>query len=89
MTLNKQHAADHVPLPRRIIRVAASIIVLTGVTVVFGYGGWIVLTIAMKIGVYTPETTDGSTLRDRLIAWPDRNRDVMRTSGRVPVPLTP
>lgn len=88
MTVPEQQIADQVPLQKRVMRVAISIIVLTGVTVVFGYGGWVLLTIAAKIGVYS-ETTDEPTLRDRLAVWPDRNRDVMRTNGRVPLPLTP
>lgn len=59
------------------------------VTVFLGYGGWIVLSITAALFGYDPETDDGGPLRDRLVAWPDRNREVMRTDGRVPLPLRP
>lgn len=66
----------------RLLKVAVSIVVLVPVTVFLGYGGWIVLTPTAAIAGYDPETSDGDRLRDRLLAWPDRNRDVMRTNGR-------
>ncbi|RZH66412.1 hypothetical protein ELS17_17175 [Natrinema altunense] len=73
----------------RLLRVTVSIVVLTGVTVILGYGGWIVLTITAKVAGYDPETTNGELLRNRLLAWPDRNREVMRSDGRVKLPLKP
>ncbi len=73
----------------RLLRVIVSIVVLTGVTVILGYGGWIVLTITAKVAGYDPETTNGELLRNRLLAWPDRNREVMRSDGRVKLPLKP
>lgn len=76
-------------LAERIGRLAVSIVVLTGVTVVLGYGGWILLTITATVSGYDPETADGRLLRDRLLAWPERNRDVMRTNGRAKLPLKP
>jgi hypothetical protein len=74
---------------RRIIRVVISITILSGVTVVLGYGGWLVLAITARLAGYDPETADGDLLRDRLVEWPDRNREVMRTDGREPLPLRP
>lgn len=76
-------------LAERIGRLAVSIVVLTGVTVVLGYCGWILLTITATAFGYDPETADGALLRDRLLAWPERNRDVMRTNGRTELPLKP
>lgn len=73
----------------RLLRVIVSIVVLTGVTVILGYGGWIVLTITAKVAGYDPETTNGELLRNRLLTWPGRNREVMRTDGRVELPLKP
>lgn len=73
----------------RLLRVIVSIVVLTGVTVILGYGGWIVLTITAKVAGYDPETTNGELLRKRLLAWPERNREVMRSDGRVKLPLKP
>lgn len=74
---------------RRLWRVGVSIIVLTPVTVLLGYGGRLVLTLMTLLGLYQPEPTDGDPLRERLVAWPDRNREVMRTDGRVTLPLRP
>ncbi|SDD82763.1 hypothetical protein [Natrinema hispanicum] len=74
---------------KRLVRVVVSIIVLTGVTVILGYGGWVVLTLTAKVGGYDPKTADGELLRDRLLAWPDRNREVMRSNGRTSLPLKP
>lgn len=71
------------------MRVVISVVILTGVTVVFGYGGWIVLTLTANITGYDPETEDGDLLRDRLLDWPERNRDVMRSNGYKPLPVKP
>ena len=73
----------------RLVKVLVSIIVLTGVTVVLGYGGWLVLTVTATVAGYDPETEDGELLRERLLAWPERNRAVMRTNGRAELPLKP
>lgn len=76
-------------LTDRLRNVAVSVVLLVPVTVVLGYGGWAVLTLTARLAGYDPETADGDPLRDRLLAWPDRNRDVMRTNGRVDPPLKP
>ena len=77
------------PFGKRLGRVVGSVVVLTSVTVVVGYGGWLVLTLTAALGVYDPETQDGDPLRNRLLEWPDRNREVMRTNGRAKLPLKP
>lgn len=74
---------------RRLVRVVVSIVVLTGVTVGLGYGGWLVLTLTANLAGYDPETPEGGPLRDRLLYWPDRNREVMRSNGQKPLPLKP
>lgn len=74
---------------KRLVKVLISIVVLTPLTVVLGYGGWFVLTVTAAIGGYDPRTEDDDLLRERLLAWPDRNRDVMRTNGRAELPLQP
>lgn len=74
---------------KRTLRVVISIVVLSAVTVVFGYGGWIALTLTANTVGYDPRTDDGDPLRERLRVWPDRNREVMRTNGREPLPLRP
>lgn len=76
-------------LRTRAVRIALSVVVFVPVTVFVGYGGWLVLTLAGAVGVYEPENGDGESLRDRLFAWPERNREVMRTDGRVELPLRP
>jgi hypothetical protein len=70
-------------------KLSVSIVVLTGVTVVVGYGGWALLTISAKLGGPDPETTDGDLLRKRLLAWPERNREFMRNNGHGDLPLKP
>jgi hypothetical protein len=80
---------EHVAFRRRLARVTISIVVLVPVTVFLGYGGWIVLRILATLGGPDPERSDGTRLRDRLLAWPDRNREVMRTNGKTPLPLRP
>lgn len=69
----------------RLLRVVVSITVLTAVTIVVGYGGWLVLTLTG----YDPEPADGEPLRDRLVRWPERNRAVLRSNGRTSLPLSP
>jgi hypothetical protein len=88
MTDEKPDAPD-TRFTDRLANVAVSVVVLAPVTVVLGYGGWAVLTLTARIAGYDPETADGDLLRDRLLAWPDRNRDVMRTNGRADPPLKP
>jgi hypothetical protein len=85
---NTEEATEDVPFRTRLVRVAVSIVVPSGVTVVLGYGGWLVLSITAKFG-YDPETDDGTPLRNRLAAWPDRNREVMRSNGHAELPLRP
>lgn len=80
---------EDVPSRTRLVRVVVSIVVLSGVTVVLGYGGWVVLTLTATVAGYDPETPEGDLLRDRLLEWPDRNREVMRSNGRKPLPLQP
>lgn len=77
-----------VPLQTRLLRVIVSVVILTGVTIVVGYGGWIVLSVTASIANYDPRTKQGDLLRNRLAEWPDRNRDVMRSNGREPLPMT-
>jgi hypothetical protein len=73
----------------RAVRVVISVVILTGVTVVFGYGGWIVLTLTANVAGYDPKTEDGGLLRNRLLDWPERNRDVMRSNGHKSLPVRP
>ncbi|WP_255191062.1 hypothetical protein [Natronobeatus ordinarius] len=89
MTTGDGSGTSEVRFRKRLVRVIVSIVVLTGVTVVLGYGGWIVLTLTAKISGYDPETADGELLRERLLVWPDRNREVMRSNGRTSLPLRP
>jgi hypothetical protein len=80
---------DDAQFKKRLGRVLVSVVILSGVTVVVGYGGWILLTVTATITGYDPETPSGDLLRHRLFAWPDRNRDVMRSNGRQTLPLKP
>jgi len=73
----------------RFVKVVVSVVALVPVTVFVGYGGGLVLTLVAVLGGPDPETEDGDLLRRRLLAWPDRNRDVMRTNGRADLPLKP
>lgn len=82
-------SGDDEGLARRFWKLTVSIVVLTWVTVVFGYGGWAVLTASAKLGGPDPVTEDGDLLRERLLEWPDRNRDVMRNDGRGELPWKP
>lgn len=77
------------PFTTRLGRVVVSIVVMVPITVFLGYGGWLVLSVTATLAGYDPETGDGEALRDRLVTWPERNREVMRTDGRVPLPLRP
>jgi len=60
------------------VRILISVGILTGTTVVFGYGGWIVLSLTANCVGYDPQTADGDLLRNRLVNWPERNSEVMR-----------
>lgn len=71
---------------KRVGKLLVSILVFVPITVLVGYGGEVVLTLTSQVG-YTPTTTDGSPLRTRLLAWPDRNRAVLRTNGRAALPI--
>lgn len=89
MSARDDSRRERKPFPRRLAELAVSIVVLTGVTVVVGYGGWVVLTLLAKLGGPDPETADGDPLRERLLAWPERNREFMRNDGRGELPLKP
>lgn len=89
MTAVTEANGSDVRFGKRLARVVVSVVVLTGVTVVLGYGGWIVLTLTAAVAGYDPETADGDALRERLLAWPDRNREVMRSNGRTSLPWKP
>ena len=89
MTAKKNEQEVENSLPERLVKVLVSIIVLTWVTVLVGYGGWTVLTISATVGGPDPRTEDGDLLRDELLSWPERNREVMRTNGRAELPLKP
>ncbi|MFC7072009.1 hypothetical protein ACFQJ7_03860 [Halovenus rubra] len=73
----------------RFVRLSVSIVVMVPLTVVVGYGGWLLLSITATLGLYDPETETGELLRKRLAEWPDRNREVMRTDGVAELPLKP
>jgi hypothetical protein len=89
MTRNVESSGSDIAFETRLVRVVVSIVVLTGVTVVLGYGGWVVLTVTANVAGYDPRTADGDRLRDRLLDWPERNRAVMRSNGREPLPVKP
>lgn len=73
----------------RVVRVVVSLTVLTGVTSLLGYGGGLLLALSAAVGGPDPRTDDGDLLRDRLLDWPERNREFMRTNGRGELPLRP
>jgi hypothetical protein len=73
----------------RVAEIVVSVTVLTGVTVVLGSIGGIVLTVVATLGGPDPKTTDDELLRHRLLDWIQRNRDFMRNNGRGTLPLTP
>lgn len=77
------------PVLHRFVKVIVSIIVLVPLTVFLGYGGGIVLTVTATIRSKDSGTENGETLRERLLAWPERNREVLRTNGRAELPLKP
>lgn len=77
------------PLGTRAWQLAISVVVLTGVTVVVGYGGGLLLWLSARLGGPDPRTDDGDLLRDRLLDWPERNREFMRNDGRGELPLRP
>jgi hypothetical protein len=63
--------------------------VLSGVTILLGYGGGLLLWLSATLGGPDPVTEDGDLLRDRLLDWPDRNREFMRNDGHGDLPLRP
>lgn len=73
----------------RLARVVVSITVLSGVTVLLGYGGGLLLWASANLGGPDPTLEDGDLLRDRLLDWPDRNREFMRSNGHGELPLRP
>lgn len=89
MVTNSKDEADTESTVTRFGKLTVSIVVLTFVTVVVGYGGWVLLTISAKLGGPDPETADGDLLRERLLAWPERNREFMRNNGHGDLPMKP
>lgn len=77
------------PLLKRALQLVVSICLMTGVTVILGYGGGLLLTILAALGGPNPETEDGDLLKDRLLAWPERNREFMKNNGKGNLPWTP
>lgn len=82
-------ASDDRSVLGRVARVIVSVTVLSGVTVVLGYGGGLLLWASARLDGPDPVTEDGDLLRDRLLEWPDRNRAFMRTDGHGDLPLRP
>lgn len=80
---------DAKPFGTRLWQLVVSITVLTGVSVVVGYGGGLLLWISACLGGPDPRTEDGELLRDRLLAWPERNREFMRRNGHGELPTRP
>jgi hypothetical protein len=89
MSADDSSKGRETPFKTRLVRVLISVVVLTGVTVVLGYGGWAILTLTAHVSGYEPETAEGDLLRNRLLDWPERNREVMRSNGRKPLPVKP
>jgi hypothetical protein len=81
-------AAGDKPTLTRAAELTVSITVLTLLTAVAFVCG---LALAFVAGVDGPDprTDDGDRLRDRLLAWSDRNREFMRTNGEGELPLEP
>lgn len=77
------------PTLERVVQVIASIVVMTGITVLVGYGGGLLLWVSAKLGGPDPRTEDGDLLRDRLLDWPQRNREFMESNGEGEFPWTP
>lgn len=93
MTWNTESVGDSgdsdKPVFKRVAQLLASICVMTGVTVVLGYGGGLLLAVSAKLGGPDPETADGDPLRDRLLDWPQRNREFMKNNGEGEFPWQP
>lgn len=75
-----ESVSAHIP------KLAVSIIVLSGTTVILGYGGWVLLTISAKLGNPDPVTEDGTRHRERLVTSPTRNREFVQNNGRGTLP---
>lgn len=73
----------------RVAQLVVSVAVVTGVSTILGYGGGLVLALGARLGGPDPRTADGDLLRDRLLDWPERNREFMRRNGRGRLPLRP
>lgn len=74
---------------KRVVQLLVSISVLTFVSVVIGYGGGLLLTISAGLGGPDPLTADGEPLRERLLEWPQRNREFMKANGKREFPWPP
>lgn len=73
----------------RVAEVVVSVTVLTGVAVILGYGGGLLLTLIAALGGPDPATDDGDPLRERLLDWAERNRAFARANGRGELPVRP
>lgn len=73
----------------RVTDVIFAVTVLTGVTVLLGSVGGLLLTLVASLGGPDPETADGDLLRQRLLEWADRNRAFVGSDGRGELPLSP
>ncbi len=77
------------PLLKRALQLIVSICLMTAVTVILGYGGGLLLTIIAGAGGPNPRTEDGDPLKDRLLDWPDKNREFMKSNGEGELPWMP
>jgi hypothetical protein len=77
------------PFTTRLVQLVVSITVLTFLSVVVGYLGGFVLTIVASLGGPDPTTEDGDPLRERLLDWPQRNREFMKRNGHGEFPWPP
>jgi hypothetical protein len=62
------------PMKTQLVRILISVTILTGITVIFGYGGRIVLSLIAKTVGYDPQTVEGDSLRNRLMNWPSETK---------------
>lgn len=81
--------SDEKSVLTRVTELVVSVTVLTGVTVVLGSVGGLVLTIIANMGGPDPRTDNDELLRDRLLDWVKRNRDFMERNGQGTLPLKP
>lgn len=89
MSLKHDRETPQPPFRTRLVRVILSIVIFVPVTVIIGYGGWMVLSLWRSGPGRFGGTESVDQLRQRLLRWPDRNRAVLRSNGRVEVPIRP